>query len=111
MGITFDLGIQRRRERRGSRQHAAALADAEARAKAELEHIIAAARLVVSTRFASATLLVSRLGVTEEVAGRILHRLEHCEVIAPAQAGRDVQTVLTTPAQLPGVIREFQVRG
>lgn len=76
----------------------------------DLELIIQAARLVVSTRFASTTLLVRRLHLSVPEANRILRRLEHCEVIAPAE-GSKPHSVLTTSQQLPGVIEEFIARG
>jgi hypothetical protein len=76
----------------------------------ELELIVQAARLVVSTRFASSTLLVQRLHVSPGEANQILSRLVHCQVIAPAASGR-THSVLTTSQQLPGVIDEFVARG
>jgi hypothetical protein len=106
MGITFDLGQRRRRARRAAKVNA----EATGPVRTELDHIIAAARLVVSTRFATATLLVSRLGVSEEGAARILSRLVHCEIIGPVQkSGR--HSVVATSAELPGIIREFERRG
>jgi hypothetical protein len=72
--------------------------------------IIEAARLVVSTRFATTALLERRLGISEDEASRILGRLEHCEVVAPG-TGDDARRVLTTSRQLPEVIRQFAARG
>lgn len=79
-------------------------------ADTDLELIVQAARLVVSTRFASTTLLVRRLYVTASEANRILDRLEHCKVIGPAN-GSGPRTVLTTSAQLPRIIEQFTERG
>lgn len=76
----------------------------------DLELIIQAARLVVSTRFATATLLIQRLHVTAQEANSILDRLEHCEVVGASDGNRP-RVVLTTSAQLPGVIEEFIARG
>ncbi|GAA4668508.1 hypothetical protein [Frondihabitans cladoniiphilus] len=75
-----------------------------------VEVIIEAARLVVSTRFATARLLEQRLGVTAHEAAALLARLEHCEVVAPFD-GSATRRVLTTSQQLPGVIAEFRSRG
>src|SRR4051794_33541199 len=69
--------------------------------------IIAAARLVVSTRLASRTLLIRRLAVTEQVADALLAQLEHCAVIAPA-APDERHQVLTTTGQLPGLIADVE---
>lgn len=119
MGISFGLAARRRKR---AEREGAPRADDPARTAAELvdsvmtgqptdlELVIQAARLVVSTRFATAALLVSRLHVNAPEANRILARLEHCEVIAPA-VGNKPRTVLTTSAQLPGVIEEFVARG
>jgi hypothetical protein len=72
--------------------------------------IIEAARLAVTTRAATKTLFVKQLYVTGDVAEQLLARLEHCEVIAPAQQGKP-RRVLATSGELPGVIAEFERRG
>lgn len=75
----------------------------------DVDLIIEAARLVVTTRLATRTLLIRKLDVTGHVADQLLLKLEHCEVIAPPEPGR-AQRVLTTSAQLPGVVEEFRRR-
>lgn len=70
--------------------------------------VIEAARLVVTTRMATRTLLMRQLSVTGEVADRLLGRLEHCEVISAGNGER--HRVLTTSGQLPGVVAEFRRR-
>jgi hypothetical protein len=72
--------------------------------------IIEAARLVVTTRLATRTVLERHLYVTGDVADQLLARLEHCEVVGPEQSERP-RRVLTTSGELPGVIEEFQRRG
>jgi len=119
MGIRFGLGSRLpRRAKRIEEKHtvdpahsAAQLVDSVMTgAVSDLELIVQAARLVVSTRFATAALLVQRLHVTQAEANRILSRLVHCEVIAPS-VGSKPHTVLTTSQQLPAVIEEFVARG
>lgn len=75
----------------------------------DVDEIIEAARLVVSTRFASSALLEQRLNFTREKAVAILAKLEHCEVVGSVD-GSDTRRVLTTSQELPGVIREFRDR-
>lgn len=72
--------------------------------------IIEAARLVVTTRVATAVSLERHLFVAPPVADQLLARLEHCEVVGPAQPGGR-RPVLTTSAELPGVVDEFRRRG
>lgn len=72
--------------------------------------IIEAARLVVTTRVATPASLERHLYVTPPVADQLLSRLEHCEVVGSAQPGRR-RPVLTTSAELPGVVEEFRRRG
>lgn len=71
--------------------------------------IIEAARLVVTTRLATKTLLMRQLYVTGEAAEQLLGRLEHCEVITAAGPGGS-HRVLTTSGRLPDVIEEFKRR-
>jgi hypothetical protein len=71
--------------------------------------IIEAARLVVTTRLATKTLVMRHLSVSGATAERLLARLEHCEVIAPAAAGQS-HRVLTTSGELPAVVEEFARR-
>ncbi|GAA4264837.1 DNA translocase FtsK [Frondihabitans peucedani] len=71
--------------------------------------IIEAARLVVTTRTATRALLMRQLYVTDEVAERLLARLEHCEIVS-AGHGRERRRVLTTAGQLPAVVAEFRRR-
>ncbi|ARC56193.1 hypothetical protein AS850_03770 [Frondihabitans sp. 762G35] len=78
----------------------------------DLELIIRAARLAVTTRTASKTLFVRHLAVESDVAERLLRKLEHCEVIAPEaqDAPGRPRRVLTTSGQLPDVVAEFERR-
>ena len=72
--------------------------------------IIEAARHVVTTRVATRASLVRHLQVAPAVADQLLVRLEHCEVIAPAEP-EQAHRVLSTSGQLPGIIDEFSRRG
>ena len=75
----------------------------------DLELIIQAARLAVTTRTASKAMFIRRLYVTGDIADKLLARLEHCEVIAPDVPGTSRRVMLTS-AQLPGVVTEFKRR-
>jgi hypothetical protein len=77
------------------------------RTSVDLDLMIEAARLVVTTRLASTLLLVRQLHVTAIVADALLGRLEHYEVIAPPEAGKP-RRVITTPGQLSGVIATLE---
>lgn len=123
MGISFGLAgrVRKTMGRRGDvvvgqkvddpARTAAELVDSVLSGKpTDLELVIQAARLVVSTRFATPTLLIRRLHVTPADASRILDRLQHCEVVAPPE-GNKPRRVLTTSAELPAVIEEFIARG
>lgn len=68
--------------------------------------VVKAARLVVSTRFATATLLRRRLHLNHHQADMVLERLEQYQVIGPHE-GTAARRVLITSQQLPLVIAQL----
>lgn len=59
---------------------------------------------------ATKTLFMRHLYVTGETAERLLAKLEHCEVVSVESPGRP-RRVLTTSAELPVIVAEFERRG
>ena len=75
----------------------------------DVELIIQAARLAVTTRTATKPAFVRHLEVSDDLADQLLRKLEHCEVIAGDEPGQP-RRILTTSGELPGVIEEFRRR-